>query len=175
MLISFFSSFRALQFPPEGWLRMGLNNGSITWLTIRPSGRVALRTMGDAGFMPPDKLTRTWWANTPQVSGTPMPSQLVAGSKLSFLLKCLENYCWCCYFVIELPSCNERLCGCDYFRAIERQQKWLTAAQQLLLNVTEDFYTSDWFLNQKSCICIAVVNADHALSFTCHYSLLKWG
>ncbi|XP_061586352.1 serine/threonine-protein phosphatase PGAM5, mitochondrial isoform X2 [Cololabis saira] len=50
---------RALQFPPEGWLRMGLNNGSITWLTIRPSGRVALRTLGDTGFMPPDKLTRT--------------------------------------------------------------------------------------------------------------------
>ncbi|XP_071338234.1 serine/threonine-protein phosphatase PGAM5, mitochondrial isoform X2 [Trachinotus anak] len=50
---------RALQFPPEGWLRMGLNNGSITWLTIRPSGRVALRTLGDAGFMPPEKLTRT--------------------------------------------------------------------------------------------------------------------
>nr|XP_043881190.1 serine/threonine-protein phosphatase PGAM5, mitochondrial isoform X1 [Solea senegalensis] len=50
---------RALQFPPEGWLRIGLNNGSITWLTIRPSGRVALRTLGDAGFMPPDKLTRT--------------------------------------------------------------------------------------------------------------------
>nr|XP_020445982.1 serine/threonine-protein phosphatase PGAM5, mitochondrial isoform X2 [Monopterus albus] len=50
---------RALQFPPEGWLRIGLNNGSITWLTIRPSGRGALRTLGDAGFMPPDKLTRT--------------------------------------------------------------------------------------------------------------------
>ncbi|XP_068166275.1 serine/threonine-protein phosphatase PGAM5, mitochondrial isoform X2 [Antennarius striatus] len=50
---------RALQFPPEGWLRMGLNNGSITWLTIRPSGRVGLRALGDAGFMPPDKLTRT--------------------------------------------------------------------------------------------------------------------
>ncbi|XP_051958902.1 serine/threonine-protein phosphatase PGAM5, mitochondrial-like isoform X2 [Xyrauchen texanus] len=50
---------RALQFPPEGWLRMGLNNGSITWLTIRPSGRVALRAMGDSGFMPPDKLSRT--------------------------------------------------------------------------------------------------------------------
>uniref|UniRef100_A0A8B9HC90 Serine/threonine-protein phosphatase PGAM5, mitochondrial n=1 Tax=Astyanax mexicanus TaxID=7994 RepID=A0A8B9HC90_ASTMX len=49
----------ALQFPPEGWLRMGLNNGSITWLTIRPSGRVALRALGDSGFMPPDKLTRT--------------------------------------------------------------------------------------------------------------------
>ncbi|NP_001291139.1 phosphoglycerate mutase family member 5 [Esox lucius] len=50
---------RALQFPPEGWLRLGLNNGSITWLTIRPSGRVGLRMMGDSGFMPPDKLTRT--------------------------------------------------------------------------------------------------------------------
>ncbi|XP_016321399.1 serine/threonine-protein phosphatase PGAM5, mitochondrial-like isoform X2 [Sinocyclocheilus anshuiensis] len=43
---------RALQFPPEGWLRMGLNNGSITWLTVRPSGRVALRALGDSGFMP---------------------------------------------------------------------------------------------------------------------------
>ncbi|KAM9446931.1 serine/threonine-protein phosphatase PGAM5, mitochondrial isoform 2-T2 [Clarias gariepinus] len=50
---------RALQFPPEGWLRLGLNNGSITWLTVRPSGRVALRTLGDSGFMPPDKVTRT--------------------------------------------------------------------------------------------------------------------
>ncbi|KAI1901072.1 hypothetical protein AGOR_G00056370 [Albula goreensis] len=50
---------RALQFPPEGWLRIGLNNGSITWLTIRPNGRVALRMLGDSGFMPPDKLTRT--------------------------------------------------------------------------------------------------------------------
>ncbi|XP_023668064.1 serine/threonine-protein phosphatase PGAM5, mitochondrial [Paramormyrops kingsleyae] len=50
---------RALQFPPEGWLRMGLNNGSITWLTVRPNGRVALRALGDSGFMPPDKVTRT--------------------------------------------------------------------------------------------------------------------
>ncbi|KAK6315809.1 hypothetical protein J4Q44_G00133330 [Coregonus suidteri] len=50
---------RALQFPPEGWLRLGLNNGSITWITIRPSGRVGLRMMGDSGFMPPEKLTRT--------------------------------------------------------------------------------------------------------------------
>ncbi|XP_046697708.1 serine/threonine-protein phosphatase PGAM5, mitochondrial isoform X1 [Silurus meridionalis] len=50
---------RALQFPPEGWLRLGLNNGSITWLTVRPSGRVALRALGDSGFMPPDKVTRT--------------------------------------------------------------------------------------------------------------------
>nr|XP_045013676.1 serine/threonine-protein phosphatase PGAM5, mitochondrial isoform X4 [Jaculus jaculus] len=50
---------RALQFPPEGWLRLSLNNGSITHLVIRPSGRVALRTLGDTGFMPPDKITRS--------------------------------------------------------------------------------------------------------------------
>lgn len=50
---------RALQFPPEGWLRMSLNNGSITHLVIRPSGRVALRMLGDTGFMPPEKITRT--------------------------------------------------------------------------------------------------------------------
>uniref|UniRef100_A0ABM5F2Q6 Serine/threonine-protein phosphatase PGAM5, mitochondrial n=1 Tax=Pogona vitticeps TaxID=103695 RepID=A0ABM5F2Q6_9SAUR len=49
---------RALQFPPEGWLRISLNNGSITHLVIRPSGRVALRTLGDTGFMPPEKITR---------------------------------------------------------------------------------------------------------------------
>ncbi|XP_038619577.1 serine/threonine-protein phosphatase PGAM5, mitochondrial isoform X2 [Tachyglossus aculeatus] len=50
---------RALQFPPEGWLRMSLNNGSITHLVIHPNGRVALRMLGDTGFMPPDKITRT--------------------------------------------------------------------------------------------------------------------
>lgn len=55
---------RALQFPPEGWLRMSLNNGSITHLVIRPNGRVALRTLGDTGFMPPDKITRTWMSKT---------------------------------------------------------------------------------------------------------------
>ncbi|KAI0230861.1 Serine/threonine-protein phosphatase PGAM5, mitochondrial [Lamellibrachia satsuma] len=48
---------RALQFPPEAWLRMSLYNGSITWVTISPSGRVSLRTLGDAGHMAPDMLT----------------------------------------------------------------------------------------------------------------------
>ncbi|XP_069071373.1 serine/threonine-protein phosphatase PGAM5, mitochondrial isoform X3 [Pleurodeles waltl] len=50
---------RALQFPPEGWLRMSLNNGSITYLVIHPNGRVALRVLGETGFMPPEKITRT--------------------------------------------------------------------------------------------------------------------
>lgn len=48
---------RALQVPPEAWLRMGLNHGSITWFTIRPSGRVILQSMGATGYMPPSKLT----------------------------------------------------------------------------------------------------------------------
>ncbi|XP_045173415.2 serine/threonine-protein phosphatase PGAM5, mitochondrial-like isoform X2 [Mercenaria mercenaria] len=48
---------RALQFPPEGWLRISLNHASITWLYIRPNGRVGLRTLGEAGFMPVDKVS----------------------------------------------------------------------------------------------------------------------
>ncbi|XP_013404680.1 serine/threonine-protein phosphatase PGAM5, mitochondrial isoform X3 [Lingula anatina] len=48
---------RALQFPPEAWLRLTLHNCSITWLTIRPSGRVSLKGLGDSGHLPPDCLT----------------------------------------------------------------------------------------------------------------------
>uniref|UniRef100_A0A183C0S4 Uncharacterized protein n=1 Tax=Globodera pallida TaxID=36090 RepID=A0A183C0S4_GLOPA len=47
----------ALQFPPEGWLRIGLANTSITWLQIRPSGRLTLRAMGDCGHLGPEKVT----------------------------------------------------------------------------------------------------------------------
>jgi len=48
---------RALQFPPEAWLRLSLNHGSITWLSITPSGRVVLRALGDSGHMPVDSIT----------------------------------------------------------------------------------------------------------------------
>lgn len=51
---------RALQIPPEAWLRMSLNNGSISYLVIRPTGNVCLRLLGDSGFMPPEKISRTW-------------------------------------------------------------------------------------------------------------------
>ncbi|XP_063226676.1 serine/threonine-protein phosphatase PGAM5, mitochondrial-like isoform X2 [Bacillus rossius redtenbacheri] len=44
---------RALQLPPEAWLRMSLHHASITWLTLYPNGRVALRCYSDAGHMPP--------------------------------------------------------------------------------------------------------------------------
>ncbi|KAK9498391.1 hypothetical protein O3M35_003035 [Rhynocoris fuscipes] len=48
---------RALQYPPEGWLRLSLRHCSITWLSILPSGRVLMKCYGDAGFMPPNALT----------------------------------------------------------------------------------------------------------------------
>ncbi|KAH8332061.1 hypothetical protein KR067_011701 [Drosophila pandora] len=48
---------RALQFPPEGWLRISINHASITWLTISPSGNVSIKYLGDSGFMPVQFLT----------------------------------------------------------------------------------------------------------------------
>ncbi|XP_008548399.1 serine/threonine-protein phosphatase PGAM5, mitochondrial [Microplitis demolitor] len=48
---------RALQFPPEAWLRLSLKHASITWVSIHPSGRVTLRGFGDAGHMLPEYLT----------------------------------------------------------------------------------------------------------------------
>lgn len=48
---------RALQFPAEAWLRLSLNHASITWITITPSGRCILRTLGDTGHMPPSVIT----------------------------------------------------------------------------------------------------------------------
>ncbi|KAH3891287.1 serine/threonine-protein phosphatase PGAM5, mitochondrial-like isoform X2 [Dreissena polymorpha] len=48
---------RALQFPPEAWLRISLNHASITWVYIRPNGRVGIRTLGEAGFMPAKKVS----------------------------------------------------------------------------------------------------------------------
>lgn len=50
---------RALQFPPEGWLRMSTGNCGLTWLTIRPNGNVSLRSFGDTGHLPPDMVTFT--------------------------------------------------------------------------------------------------------------------
>lgn len=46
-----------MQFPLEAWLRMTLNHGSITQLTILGDGNVILKTIGDSGFIPSDKVT----------------------------------------------------------------------------------------------------------------------
>ena len=48
---------RALQLPPEAWLRISLKHASLSWVTIRPSGKVSIRGVGEAGHMSPDKLT----------------------------------------------------------------------------------------------------------------------
>lgn len=48
---------RALQIPPEAWLRMSLNHASITWISILPSGQVTIRTVGDSGHIPAKLVT----------------------------------------------------------------------------------------------------------------------
>ncbi|CAG4933145.1 unnamed protein product [Colias eurytheme] len=48
---------KALQFPPEGWLRISLNHASITWLSILPNGNVVLRSLSDTGHMEPKHIT----------------------------------------------------------------------------------------------------------------------
>eukprot|EP00993_Chasmostoma_nieuportense_P002222 NODE_3037_length_1042_cov_25.356284_g2895_i0.p1 GENE.NODE_3037_length_1042_cov_25.356284_g2895_i0~~NODE_3037_length_1042_cov_25.356284_g2895_i0.p1 ORF type:complete len:307 (-),score=87.74 NODE_3037_length_1042_cov_25.356284_g2895_i0:121-993(-) len=48
---------RALQLPPEAWLRMSGNNCGITELVIRPNGRVSLVKFADTGHIPIEKTT----------------------------------------------------------------------------------------------------------------------
>uniref|UniRef100_A0A0A9Y1W7 Serine/threonine-protein phosphatase PGAM5, mitochondrial n=1 Tax=Lygus hesperus TaxID=30085 RepID=A0A0A9Y1W7_LYGHE len=48
---------RALQFPPEAWLRFSLKHCSITWFTIHGNGNISVRSVGDSGFLPPTRLT----------------------------------------------------------------------------------------------------------------------
>ena len=50
---------RAMQIPPEAWLRLSLKHASMTSITIRPSGKVSVRGIGEAGHFEPDKLTTT--------------------------------------------------------------------------------------------------------------------
>lgn len=51
---------RALQLPPNAWLRFSINHASITWLSITPNGKVSLKEYSDVGHMPPDLITTTW-------------------------------------------------------------------------------------------------------------------
>ncbi|VDP05798.1 unnamed protein product [Soboliphyme baturini] len=36
---------------------MSVPHCSVTWLVIRPNGRVTLRCLGDSGFIPPSMVT----------------------------------------------------------------------------------------------------------------------
>ena len=48
---------RALQLPPEAWLRLCTLNCSLTYLTIRPTGTVSCRMLGDIGHIPYGKCS----------------------------------------------------------------------------------------------------------------------
>lgn len=48
---------RALQLPPEAWMRISLAHCSISVLQIYPNGDVRLRTLGDVGHFPIDMIT----------------------------------------------------------------------------------------------------------------------
>ena len=52
-----FSVLRALQLPPEAWLRLGLANGSITKVVMRADGGVSLHCLGDSGHFEPKLIT----------------------------------------------------------------------------------------------------------------------
>ena len=48
---------RALQIPPEAWLRLCIFNCSLTYLTIRPTGTVSCRLLGDIGHLDYPQIT----------------------------------------------------------------------------------------------------------------------
>jgi serine/threonine-protein phosphatase PGAM5 len=48
---------RALQLPPEVWLRYCPFNCSLTYITIRPTGSVSCRLLGDIGHLPYNAMT----------------------------------------------------------------------------------------------------------------------
>ena len=48
---------RALQLPPQAWLRFAVHNGSFTIATIQPTGRISVSAFGESGHLPVNKLT----------------------------------------------------------------------------------------------------------------------
>ena len=52
-----YMTLRALQLPPEAWLRLCTFNCSVTYLVVRPTGSVSLRALGDVGHLDPPLVT----------------------------------------------------------------------------------------------------------------------
>ncbi|CAF1223179.1 unnamed protein product [Rotaria sp. Silwood1] len=48
---------KIMQFPIQAWLRITLNHGSITQIAILSDGSVLLKSVGDSGFIPANKVT----------------------------------------------------------------------------------------------------------------------
>ena len=44
--------YRALQLPPERWLKIAVLQGSVTLFMIGPDSHVTLKYLGDVGFIP---------------------------------------------------------------------------------------------------------------------------
>jgi serine/threonine-protein phosphatase PGAM5 len=64
---------RALQLPPEAWLRLSLFNCSITYLIVQPNGYVTARLIGDTGHIPYEATTFSGsfgynWVGPPSVA-----------------------------------------------------------------------------------------------------------
>ncbi len=55
-LIRFFVC-RSLQLPREAWLRLSLRHASITWVCVRPDGKVSVHAVGDSGHLDKEMLT----------------------------------------------------------------------------------------------------------------------
>ncbi|KAE9551038.1 hypothetical protein FO519_005738 [Halicephalobus sp. NKZ332] len=55
-VISYFIC-RSLQCRPEAWIRMFLANCSMTWITVRPDGRISIWGIGDTGHIHEDKVS----------------------------------------------------------------------------------------------------------------------
>jgi|ERR1712013_75255 len=48
---------RAMQCPPDYWLKMSLAHCGITWISIPPNGELQVRTYGESGHLPPEMVT----------------------------------------------------------------------------------------------------------------------
>ncbi|CAF2654894.1 unnamed protein product [Rotaria sp. Silwood2] len=48
---------KVMQFPIQAWLRITLNHGSITQIAILSDGSVLMKSVGDSGFIPANKMT----------------------------------------------------------------------------------------------------------------------
>ncbi|SPQ95230.1 unnamed protein product (mitochondrion) [Plasmodiophora brassicae] len=52
-----FWTLRAMQLDGHAWLRFGIHNCSLTWITIFDDGKVSVRAVGDSGHLPPVDAT----------------------------------------------------------------------------------------------------------------------
>ena len=80
-----FFVMRALQLPPEAWLRLGGYNSSITHLQIRGSGSVSLVSFGDHGHLSLEETTFGMYASQRSNPGLAAPRRPVGSSHLRAL------------------------------------------------------------------------------------------